>query len=76
MTEEVGRLKFNKTRLQLAIKVLSNITLKIVDKMRNHFLPIFMYLVRSMSMPNEELMKFANPFLEIRAIEWGFNNNK
>lgn len=27
-------------------------------------------------MPNEELMKFANPFLEIRAIEWGFNNNK
>lgn len=27
-------------------------------------------------MPNKELIKFANPVLEIRAIEWGFNNNK
>ena len=45
--------------------------------MRNHFLPILMHLVRSMSMPNKELMKFAqDPFLEIRAIEWGFNTNK
>ena len=30
-----------------------------------------MYSVRSMSMPNKLLMNFANPFLEIRAIEWG-----
>ena len=71
MTEELGRLKFNKARLKLAIKVLSDITLKIVDIMRNHFLPICMYSVRSMSMPNKLLMNFANPFLEIRAIEWG-----
>ena len=35
-----------------------------------------MYLVRNMNMPNKELIKFANPVLEIRAIEWGFNNNK
>lgn len=28
-------------------------------------------------MPNEELMKFAeDPFLEIRATEWGINTNK